>query len=196
MGSPRVLELAVVGLVALWMPIVVSAVFCAITLVISHMLPGWHRSDMTAVPGEDKLLETLRELHVPPGEYRFPYGATTEEMTNPAFVEKMNLGPVGTMTVRPNGELPMGRMLGQWFLYALCVAVLVAYVTGLTHGPGAPFRGVLRVSSTVAFCCYAVAHWQNWIWWGKGTRFTLTHTVDGLAYGLVTGATFGWLWPG
>ena len=61
--------------------------------------------------------------------------------------------------------------------------------------PGAPFVEVFRVSAIVAFCCYAVAHWQNWIWWGKSTRFTLTHSVDGLLFALVTGATFGWLWP-
>ena len=33
------------------------------------------------------------------------------------------------------------------------------------------------MSGLVAFCCYAVAHWQNWIWWGRSTRFTLTYGV-------------------
>ena len=185
-----------VGLSALWMPILVSAVFVLITLVVTHMVPGWHKSDMAAVPGEDQVMETLRGLNVQPGEYRFPYGSTTKEMEAPAFVEKMKAGPVGTMTIRPSGELPFGKMMGQWFVYSLVIAVLAAYVTGRTRGPGAPFLEVFRVSGTVAFCCYAVAHWQNWIWWGRSTRFTLTYSVDGLAYALVTGATFGWLWPG
>jgi len=101
-----------VGLPALWMPIIVSAVFVFITLMLSHMMPGWHKHDMMAVPGEDKVLETLRGLNVQPGEYRFPYGNTTAEMTAPAFVEKMKTGPVGTMTIRPNGELPFGKMMG------------------------------------------------------------------------------------
>src|SRR5262249_35695707 len=184
-----------VGLSALWMPIVVSAVFVLITLLIIHMMPGWHKGDMTAVPGEDKVMETLRGLNVQPGDYRFPYGSTTEEMTAPAFAEKMKAGPVGIMSIRPNGELNMGKMLGQWFVYSLCIAVLAAYITGRTHGLGASFLEVFRVSGAVAFCCYAVAHWQNWIWWGKSTRFTLTYSVDGLMYALVTGATFGWLWP-
>jgi len=184
-----------VGLPALWMPIIVSAVFVFITLMLSHMMPGWHKHDMIAVPGEDKVLETLRGLNVQPGEYRFPYGNTTAEMTAPAFVEKMKTGPVGTMTIRPNGELPFGKMMGQWFVYSLFIAVLAASITGRTRGPGAPFLDVFRVSGAVAFCCYVVAHWQNWIWWGRSTRFTLTYSVDGLAYALVTGATFGWLWP-
>jgi len=184
-----------VGLSALWMPIPVSAVFVLVTLVVIHMMPGWHKSDMAAVPDEDKAMETLRGLNVQPGEYRFPYGNTTAEMTTPAFVAKMKTGPVGTMTIRPSGELPFGKMMGQWFVYSLLIAVLVAYITGRTRAPGAPFLDVFRVSGAVAFCCYVVAHWQNWIWWGRSTRFTLTYSVDGLAYALVTGATFGWLWP-
>jgi hypothetical protein len=184
-----------VGLVALWKPILVSAVFVVITLIIIHMMPGWHQGDMSAVPGEDKVMDMLRGLNVQPGDYRFPFGNTTAEMTTPAFIEKMKAGPVGIMSIRPSGELNMGKMLGQWFVYSLVIAVFVAYLTGRTRGAGAPFLEVVRVSGAVAFCCYSVAHWQNWIWWGKSTRYTITYSVDGLLYALVTGATFGWLWP-
>lgn len=52
---------------------------------------------------------------------------------------------------------------------------------------------MFRVSGAVAFCCYVVAHWENWIWWGKSTRFTVTNSLDGVIYALITGATFGWL---
>ena len=184
-----------IGLSALWMPILVSAVFVFIALMVVHMMPGWHQADMSAVPGEDTVMETLRRLNVQPGEYRFPYGNTTKEMEAPAFVEKMKAGPVGTMTIRPSGELPFGKMMGQWFVYSLIVAVFAAYITGHTRPPGAPFLEVFRVSGAVAFCCYVLALWQNWIWWGKSTRLTLTYSVDGLVYALVTGAAFGWLWP-
>jgi hypothetical protein len=184
-----------VGLSALWMPILVSAVLVTITLVVVHMIPGWHQNDMAAVPGEDRVLDTLRGLNIQPGEYRFPFGRTTAEMMAPAFVEKMKTGPVGTLTIRPSGELNMGKMLGQWLVYALLIGVLAAYLTGRTRGAGAPFFEVFRVSATVAFCCYGVAQWQSWIWWGRSTRYTLTYSVDGLLYALVTGATFGWLWP-
>jgi hypothetical protein len=180
-----------VGLSALWMPIVVSAVFVLIALLILHMMPGWHKRDMTAVPGEDKVMETLRALNVQPGDYRFPYGNTVKEMETPAFKEKMKHGPVGNMSIQPISDINMGK----WFVYSLVIAVIVAYVTGRTRAQGAPYLEVFRVSGAVTFCCYSVAHWQNWIWWGKGTRFTLTNTVDGLIYALVTAGTFGWLWP-
>jgi hypothetical protein len=184
-----------VGIFALWLPIVVSAVFVLIALLIIHALLGWHKDDMIALPGEAAVMETLRTHNVPPGDYRFPYARTTAEMTAPEFTAKMKQGPVGIMSVSPSGEMNMGKMLGQWFAYSLVIAVFAAYLTGRTRGPGAPYLEVFRVSGAVAFCCYAVAHWQNWIWWGKGTRFTVTNTLDGLIYALITGATFGWLWP-
>jgi hypothetical protein len=89
----------------------------------------------------------------------------------------------------------MGRLFGLWFVYSLCVAVLAAYITGSTHAPGTPYLEVFRVSAAVTFCCYTVGHWQNWIWWGKSMRFTITNSLDGIIYALVTGATFAWLWP-
>jgi hypothetical protein len=184
-----------VGLSALWMPIVVSAVFVFIALSIIHGMLGWHKGDMTAVPGEAKVMETLRGLNVKPGDYRFPYGSTTAEMTTPEFEEKMKQGAVGIMTIWPNGGINMGKMFGLWFVYSLLIAALAAYITGRTHGLGAPYLEVFRVSGVVTFCCYVVAHWQNWIWWGRSTRFTVTNSLDGIIYALITGATFGWLWP-
>ncbi len=184
-----------VGLAALWMPIVVSAVFVFIALCVLHAMPGWHRGDMNALPGEEAIMDAFRTAKVPPGDYRFPFGRTVAEMTTPEFEAKLQRGPVGNMSVLPNGGANMGLMMGQWFVYSLVVAVIVAYLTGRTHAPGASYLEVFRVSGTVAFCCYSMAHWQNWIWWGKGTRFTITNTIDGLAYALVTAGAFGWLWP-
>jgi hypothetical protein len=194
--APRFLEAAImVGLSALWMPIVLTSVFVFIALMIIHGLLCWHKADMAALPGEATVLETLRGMNVQPGDYRFPHGITVEEMTAPEFVEKMKQGPVGIMTVWPNGEIRMGRMMGQWFVYSLVIAVFAAYLTGRTRAPGAAYLEVFRVSGAVTFCCYVVAHWQNWIWWGRSTRFTLTHSLDGIIFALITGATFAWLWP-
>jgi hypothetical protein len=184
-----------VGLSALWMPIVVSAVFVLIALLLIHGMLGWHKDDMTALPGEAKFMETLRGLNVQPGDYRFPYARSTDEMTTPEFAEKMKQGPVGIISIWPSGEINMGKLLGQWFVYSLFIAVLAAYITGRTRGLGAPYLEVFRASGAVTFCCYVVAHWQNWIWWGKSTRFTVTNSLDGIIYALITGATFGWLWP-
>jgi hypothetical protein len=116
-------------------------------------MPGWHKGDMIAVPGEDKVMETLRNLNVRPGDYRFPYGSTVAEMEAPAFKEKMKQGPVGNMSIQPSGDINMGKLMGQWFVYSLVIAVIVAYVTGQTHAQGAPYIEVFRVSGSVTFCC-------------------------------------------
>jgi len=184
-----------VALSALWMPIVVSAVFVFVALMILHMLPGWHKGDTAAVPGEDQVLATLRGLNLQPGDYRFPFGVTVADMEAPAFLEKMRAGPVGTMTIQPNGEMKMGKMMGLWFIYSLIIAGMVAYVAGETRARGALYTDVFLVSGAVTFCCYSVGLWQSWIWWGKTTRFTLTNSIDGVIFALITGATFGWLWP-
>jgi len=184
-----------VGLSALWMPILVSAVFVFIALSIVHMLPGWHKADMSALPGEAKVMETLRGLNVQPGDYRFPFSNSVDEMKTPEWDEKMKQGPVGVMSIQQSGPINFGKLMGQWFVYSLFIAVLAAYITGRTRGLGAPYLEVFRVSGAVTFCCYVVAHWQNWIWWGKSTRFTVTNSLDGIIYALITGATFGWLWP-
>ena len=122
-----------VGLSALWMPIVVSAVFVLIALLIIHGLLGWHKGDMTAVPGEAKVMETLRSLNVQPGDYRFPYGNSTAEMTTPEFEEKLKQGAVGIMTIWPSGGINMGKMLGQW------VRLFARHrrARGIHHGPHA-----------------------------------------------------------
>ena len=128
-----------VGLTALWMPIVVSAVFVLIALMIIHGLLGWHKGDMTAVPGEAKVMELLRDLNVQPGDYRFPFSNSVDEMKTPEWDEKMKQGPVGIMSIRPSGDINMGKLFGQWFVYSLLIAVLAAYITGRTHGLGATF---------------------------------------------------------
>src|SRR5437588_12466137 len=107
-----------VGLTALWMPIVVSAVFVFIALAIIYGMLGWHKGDMTAVPGEAKVMETLRGLNVQPGDYRFPYSNSTDEMKGPESTEKMKQGPVGIMSILPSGDINMGKLLGQWFVYS------------------------------------------------------------------------------
>src|SRR5205823_6098081 len=102
---PAMRSVVMVGLGALWMPIVVSAVFVFVALALIHGLLGWHKGDMSAVPGEAKVMETLRGVNVPPGDYRFPYGSTTKEMTSPEFIEKMKQGPVGVMSISASGEI-------------------------------------------------------------------------------------------
>ena len=61
-----------VYLADLWLPIVVSAVIVFFASSILHMVLPLHRNDYKKMPNEDKVLESLRNLGVPPGRLRFP----------------------------------------------------------------------------------------------------------------------------
>jgi hypothetical protein len=92
-------------------------------------------------------------------------------------------------------ENSMVRNLAVWFVYLLVVGVFAAYVAGLALGAGADYLAVFRLTGTVAFAGYALALWQNWIWYSRSLGYTVRTTIDGLVYALLTGGVFGWLWP-
>ena len=52
-----------------------------------------------------------------------------------------------------------------------------------------------RFAGATAFVGYSLALWQGTIWYKRSVKATLLSNLDGLIYGLVTGGTFGWLWP-
>jgi nucleoside recognition membrane protein YjiH len=180
---------------ALWLPILLSAVIVFVASSIIHMALPIHKSDYRKLPDEEKVLDGLRTAGVTPGrEYRFPY-CTQKEMKSPEAVEKFKRGPVGMLVIMPNGAMNMGKFLGQWFVYCVVVSIFAAYLTGRTRAPGTEYLEVFRVAGCTAFIGYALAQAQNSIWRGVTWGVTLKHMLDGLIFGLLTGGTFGWLWP-
>ena len=69
------------------------------------------------------------------------------------------------------------------------------YVAGRALPEGAHYRAVFRFAGVTAFVGYALALWQNTIWFKRAWTTTLKSTIDGLVYGLLTAGVFGWLWP-
>jgi hypothetical protein len=185
-----------VSLGALWLPILLSAVAVFIVSSIIHMLLKYHNSDFGPVPAEEGVMEALRAFNIPPGDYFMPRCADMKEMGSEAYIAKQKAGPNIIMTVVPNEPTNMGPQLIQWFVFSVFVGVLVAYITGLTIPAGAEYLLVSRVAGAVAFCCHAVGNLPNSIWYKRGWGSTLKNVLDGLAYALVTGGVFGWLWPG
>lgn len=183
------------ALVALWLPILVSAVIVFVASSIIHMAPLWHRSDFPKLPNEDAAMDALRPLAIPPGEYLMPRAASGKDMRSPEFMEKMNKGPVATITVLRPGPPSMARNLILWFIFCVVVSIFAAYVTCHALPVGAHYLRVFRFVGTTAFLGYAVALWQTSIWYWRPWSSTIKATVDGLIYALLTAGTFGWLWP-
>ncbi len=183
-----------VPLAALWLPIVVSAVFVFVASSIMHMLLPYHRSDYSQLPDEDKILATLRAAALKRGLYVFPF-CTHKDMKSPALAEKYKQGPVGFLNILPSAPPAMPKFLIQWFVFCLLVGFFVAYLTGHTVASGAHYLAVFRVAGTAAFLAYGLGHLSSGIWKGQTWSATIKEVIDGLVYGLLTAGTFGWLWP-
>ena len=184
-----------ISIFSLWLPILLSAVLVFVVSSLIHMLLPYHRKDFGKVPKEDEVMDALRKFDIPPGEYVVPYAGSPAEMKSPEFIEKTDKGPVAFFTVLKSGTQSMGASLVQWFLYSIVVSIFAAYIASRALEPAAHYLSVFRFVGCTAFIGYAVALWQNSIWYKRKWSTTFKNTFDGLVYALVTAGTFGWLWP-
>jgi len=182
-------------LVSLWLPIVLSAVGVFLLSSVLHMVTGWHKSDYRTVPNEDRVMDTIRPLGIPPGDYMMPRPESTQQMRSPAFAEKFKKGPVMMFTIMPGGSTAMGKQLSQWFLFSVIVGIFAAVVAGSALPPGASSRGVFHFAGLTTFVAYTLALWPMSIWYRRSWITTIKATVDGLIYALLTAGVFAWLWP-
>lgn len=179
----------------LWLPILLSSVIVFIVSSIIHMLSPWHKSDYPKLAEEDKVMDAIRPLNIPPGDYMIPRPSSREDMRSPEFMEKVKKGPVMVLTIWGHGQTQMGKMLVLWFLYSAVVGLFAAYVTGRALPIGAAYLSVFRFAGATAFLGYSAALWQMSIWYHRAWSITIKATIDGMIYALLTAGVFGWLWP-
>jgi len=184
-----------VSILALWLPILAAGVIVFIASSILHMALPYHRTDYGRIQNEDDVMAAMRKAGVQPGDYMMPHCTSHNDLKNPAILEKFKKGPVAAMTVMPSGTPTMSGQLVQWFFYCVLVSILAAYIAGRALQPGAHYLSVFRFAGATAFFAYSIGLWQDSIWYQKKWSTTLKNTFDGLIYGLLTGGTFGWLWP-
>ena len=70
----------------------------------------------------------------------------------------------------------------------------IAYLGTLALEPGADFLKVFQVTGTAGILAYAFGFVPNAIWFGTHCRPLLMDIIDGVCFGLITGAVFGMLW--
>lgn len=183
-----------VPLASLWLPILLSAVIVFVASSLLHMVLRYHDADFAKVPNEDAVMDVLRQ--VPPGDYMLPRAASRADMKDPAFVAKIERGPVAVLTIMGQGMgAAFKKSLAMWFVFALVVSAFAAYVAGRARGPGTEYLEVFRFVGTTAFLAYSMAMAQQSIWYGRKWSTTLKSIADGLIYALLTAGVFGWLWP-
>ena len=183
-----------VSVLSLLIPIALSAVFVFIASSIIHMATAWHKHDLQKFPNEDAVLDALRPLNLQPGNYGIPKADSMKDMQTPEFQAKWKAGPVAFITVR-SSDFSMGATMVQWFIYSLLVSTFAGYIAGVAFGPGTEYLRIMQVAGCVAFTGYGLAQMHESIWWGRRWSWTIRNLLDSLLYGLLTGGTFGWLWP-
>ncbi len=136
--------------------------------VTSHMVLGYHKTDLRKLPDqqEDEVLA------------------------------RMKTGPLVMMTVAPGAPPAMGTSLTLWFVYVLIVSVFSAYIASRAVQSGADYLTVFRFVGTPAFMGYSLALLHESIWYKRSWIRTFKSMFDGLVYALLTAGVFGWLWAG
>jgi hypothetical protein len=178
---------------SLLLPILVAAVAVFVLSTILQMAP-WHKRDYGNVPDDDALLDAIRKLDIPPGDYVVPSPRLKSGARNPDFVEKWAQGPSVTMTVIPPSA-SMGRYMGQWFAFSLLVAAIAGWVTGTIVGPGGDGHAVFHYAAILTFLSYSLGIWPLSIWYHRKWSSALKGAFDALLYGVAAGMVFLWLWP-
>jgi hypothetical protein len=146
---------------ALWLPIVVSSVIVFVVSSIIHMASPWHKSDFPKLANEDQVMDAMRPLALPPGDYMVPRPASMAEMKSTEFKAKHTRGPVVLMTVMPNGEMSMTGSMVMWFIFTLVISIFAAYICAHALLPGAPYRAVFRFAGLTAFIGYTVVMFRS-----------------------------------
>lgn len=190
----------------LWLPILVSTAAVWIASSLAWMVIGHHKNDWKSLPDENAFIDAVERLSIPPGTYGFPEfrrcdGLSKEQKM--ALWENMQKRPMGLLRVW--GPINMGKCMILTLMVFLIASTLIAYLAwnALPHAgavgalsaarPG--FARIMQVVGTAGVLTYCFASLPNDIWFQRSKREVLTSVVDGIAFGLITGAVFAWLWP-
>lgn len=191
----------------LWIPILASGAAVWFLSALFWMAIGHHNKDVETLASEKEFIDTLSRLGVKPGVYGFPDFQSCKKMTKEERKEKMKTmwaqGPMGILTVwRP---MNMGVNMLLTFLFCIVTSAVIAYLAwaALGHGSvtlggvsaGPTFAKVFQVVGTAGVLAYCFASFPCDIWFQKSRRAMVMNFIDGVVFGLATGAIFAWLWP-
>jgi len=179
-------------LLFLWLPILASAVFVFVVSSFIHMALPWHKGDYRRIPSEDQVMDALRPLNIPPGDYMVPRCENMKDMKTPEFKAKMQRGPVFIATIM-SGGMAIGKSMLLWFVYLVVISYFAAYVGA--HASALGHGAVLsrRIVGVTAFLGYGGALCQASIWYQRSWCATFRTLIDSVIYAAVTAATFAWL---
>jgi hypothetical protein len=196
----------------LWLPILVSAAAVWFAAAVSWMALPHHKGDFKKLANEDAAMSAVRNLSIAPGVYFFPHMQDHDKAkTDPVMKEKFENGPHGLLQIwSPTVFAParMGRNMVMIFIFYIIVGVFIAYLATLAAIPasgspiagaalqrGSDFMTVFRFTATAGVMAYCLAGIPLDICFNKPLRNMLANLIDGIAFGVITGAIFAMMWP-
>ncbi len=180
---------------SLWIPVLVSAAASWIASAIIWMALPHHKSDFRKLPDEGAATDALRKLGLTPGQYLLPFMGDHSKMKDPAYLKRLEEGPLVFFRVKQPGIPKMGPQLIAYFVYCFVVSFVTGYIARHTLNYGAERLIVFRLTGTVAMGFYGLALIPESIWMWRPWSVTWKNVVDSIIYGLLTGAVFAMLWP-
>jgi multisubunit Na+/H+ antiporter MnhB subunit len=111
------------------------------------------------------------------------------------FQKKWKTGPVGLVQIwKP--DISMGKCMVLTFIVYLVIGVFIAYLAwaALPHA-GVSFAQDFQITGTAGVLAYCFSFIPSHIWFQAYPRATAMCLIDGVVYGLLTGAIFAALWP-
>jgi hypothetical protein len=177
----------------LWLPILLSAAAVWIVSAVVWMALPHHKNDFIGLPDEDAFIDFVRKSGIEPGNYIFPDFRDRAAMQSEKIGKILKEGPVGHLSVWPT-PLTMGSKMVATFIVYNVVSTLIAYLTRVALPGAAPFAKVFQVAATAGVLAYCFASIPNALWFGAYKRTIVASIIDGIVFGLITGAIFACLW--
>lgn len=186
-----------VALTELWLPILLSGVAVWFAAALAWMALPHHKGDFKQLPNEDSVMGAIRNLSIAPGMYFFPHMRDCNKAKmDPVAKAKFEQGPHGMLQIWPPDAFgKMGRNMILSFIFYIIVGVFIAYLASMAMGRNTEPMQVFRFVGTAGVMAYTLAGIPNQIWFGTPTRNIIACLIDGIAFGLITGGIFAWLWP-
>ena len=181
-------------IIAHWMPILASAAAVWVASAIAWMAINHHADDMKSLTpdAESKLSNLVKAHNIAPGVYGYPdfkkcKGQSPEER-KAAMKEPMGI-------LRVWKPINMSRPMILSFLFYIFIGVLIAYLGTAAGIPAVgPFSHAFRVFGTAGVLAHACGGVVCNMWFQESRRAMILNFVDGVVYGLITGAVFAALW--
>ncbi|MGI9232641.1 MAG: hypothetical protein ACR2RD_03335 [Woeseiaceae bacterium] len=184
-----------ISLLQLWLPIVLGTFLAWMASGLIHMAVKYHNSDYQRLTNEDEVMDAVRKGSPALGIHTFPFCIDMNEMKDENVQQRFKNGPVGLLTMLPNGLPNMGKLMGQQISFFLVGCILIGYCATLALEPGADYMAVFRFVGTVGFLTFGWAVIPFSIWFGHLWSMTAKYLLDAFIYGLVVAGSFAWLWP-